>query len=201
MQRKSIDAVRGHFVLDEDVRHKQEAKAFEFGVPLCPSQYIYNNRPLYAVWKKRAKQLFDGRLLSYSDGEALLEYCKADLAGDSRRATVILNLTWGNRPPFPAPVNLDPGKISLPDFLDTVKKTRDSYAARRNTNASVCMDTNGQPYTWPEGDAATIARAYAMEVLAGTAVSRMNLAPKLGAIHCGFGKCPRARDLLRSTGA
>jgi phage terminase large subunit-like protein len=172
MSRRESDTSRRKLTADEQkIRDKQEAKAFEIGVPLCPDQYVYNRGKLYDLWKKRAKQLLDARLLAYSDGEALLEFCRAELAGDSQRTSTIFKLTWESRAPFPAPVKLDPGKISLPDFLEAVKKTRTSYAARRSPSASVCMDTNGQPYTWPEGDAATIARAYAMEVLAGTVIS------------------------------
>lgn len=153
------------------IRRKQEARVFELGVPLCPDKHIANRRELHALWKKNVQKLLEKRLIAFSDGEAILEFCKAELAGDHARAQTIFELTWGKRPPFPEPVKLNPDAMPLPDFLLLVDNTRTSYAARRNPDSAVCFDTDGRPYEWPDGDAATIARQYATDVLGGAVVS------------------------------
>ena len=118
------------------IRAKQEAKAQEHGWPLSPDQYMSNNRKLWALWQKYGEQLFEARLLSFADGAALLAYCKAKLAGDKERAKSIAELTWGERTPFPEPVVLDAGQISLPDFLEEVHKSRATFAS-----CSQCSNT------------------------------------------------------------
>lgn len=68
-------------------------------------------------------------------------------------------------------MKLNPGAMTLPAFMVQVEMTRSSFASRRDPDSAVCLDTDGRAYEWPEGDAATIARQYAMEVLAGSVIS------------------------------
>src|ERR1039458_509516 len=101
--KKSIDATHGNRTAAEvSVRAKQEAKVFELGMPATPA-FLWNNKPLYSIWKKYSKFLLDKRLLSYADGDALLELCEAQLtAPDGERKKKALAVF--KRTQFPAPI-------------------------------------------------------------------------------------------------
>ncbi len=156
-QRKDISESRKHLTTSEQsVRAKQEARVFELGHPATP-EYLWNNKPLYEIWKRYSKQLFEKRMLAYSDGAALLELCEAELAGQKERKKAILNRTW-KRAPFPEPVVAG---YSLAAFIDKIKAERNSLKDRLRPDTTVCFDSSGAEYDWPEGDAATVARRYA----------------------------------------
>jgi phage terminase large subunit-like protein len=154
---------------DAELRAKQEAKRFELGLPLCPNQYVYNNRPLYALWKKNAARLLAERFLSFSDGDALLAFCKAELNEQRDVMRAVWEATWANRVPFPAPVQ-QPGK-SLAAFISDVGRERSTFGERVQPAAPVCFDTNNAAYAWPENDAATVARQYAQDIVTSKIVA------------------------------
>jgi phage terminase large subunit-like protein len=143
------------------VRAAQEAKTFALGVPLCPEQYAYNNRPLWAIWKKYSSWLLEKRLLAYSDGDALLELCKAQVSGDKARKQKALDF-WKGRKRFPeAP---EPGE-TIAAFIKRIADERASFADRLVPVATLCLEQDQSAYTWPEGDASTIARQYALDTV------------------------------------
>jgi phage terminase large subunit-like protein len=152
-------------VAQTNVRALQESKAFVLGVPLSPDQYAYNNRPLWAIWKRYSKFLLDKRLLSYADGDALLSLCKAELNGQKEIKAKILNETWQQRKPFPEPVNA--GDL-LTQFIATISDERASFPQRLIPGETVTLDSDGGRYEFPDGDAATIARDYARAALSSS---------------------------------
>jgi len=165
-RRLSIEESHGvHAKAELDRRADQEAKAFKLGIPATP-EYLWNNRPLHTLWKLYAKQLLDKNLLAFSDGEALLELCTAKLQGNTAAMEAVLNATWRPRTPFANP-QPSSSEISLPDFIANVRDERDSFPDRRREGEPVCLDSTGAAYTWPEGDAATVARDYCMEIRQG----------------------------------
>lgn len=169
-RRKDISSARKNFTAAEAaLRAKQEAKVFELGVPLCPEHYIYNNRPLYALWKKNAAKLLAGRLLSFSDGDALLAWCRAELNEQTDVLKAVWDTTWANRKPFPAPVE-QPGQ-NLAKFIEAVGHERTTFADRMQPGAPVCFDANAAAYAWPDGDATTVARQYAQDVVTGKIIA------------------------------
>jgi phage terminase large subunit-like protein len=168
-RRLSITESHGAYTKAElDLRAKQEAKVFALGVPATP-EYLWNNRPLHAIWKVYVDKLLAKRVLAFSDGEALLELCKAKLHNDGDAMASILDATWKHRTPFPDPKPSSTA-FSLPDFIANVRAERASFRDRMREGETVCMDIDGQPYTWPEGDAATVARQYCLEVRQGAIV-------------------------------
>src|SRR5208283_5732744 len=80
-----------------EIRAAQEAKAFALGIPACPDQYVYNSRNLYAIWKRNAERLYAARKLSFSDGDSLLEFCKAQLNDQQAVMAAIFQATWASR--------------------------------------------------------------------------------------------------------
>lgn len=163
MRRKDTADVRKNYTVAEvSVRAKQEAKVFELGTPLCPEQYVYNNRPLYEHWKRYEKRLREARLLSYADGDALLALSKAALAGQQKIKQEIWDKTWRGRKRFPEPIVAG---NSLAAFIERIKAERDSFKDRLRPEQTLTLEENGIDYDWPEGDAATVARKYAVESL------------------------------------
>ena len=82
-------------------------------------------------------------------------------AEKARRAA----LEAGVRPDaVPAPI---PSGNSLADFLADVRVERLTFdeRLRPKEGETVCRCPSGQPYAWPEGDAPTIARQYALDVI------------------------------------
>ncbi len=169
MSRRAETSRKNLTAAEQHIRARQEAKAFELGPPLCPEQYIYNNKPLYAIWKNNVKVLLAKRVLTYADGEALLRFCKAQLAGQTEVMRAVWQVTWAGRKPFAV---AEAAPDDLPGFLAGVAAERATFEDRfQPTTTSLCLDAGGTMYTWPEGDAATIARDYAQGVLAGTVVA------------------------------
>ena len=147
------------------VRAAQEAKLFELGCPALPS-FIWNNRPLYEIWKRYSKWLLAKRLLAYSDGAFLLELCEAELAGQQQRKQDALT-AWKGRAQFPAP---EVPSNKLVDFIADVADERVTFQQGLVPGQTVMLD-GGVPYEWPDGDAATVARRYASDVLEGAIVA------------------------------
>jgi len=161
-RRKNISEMRGRVsAATATTREKQESKIFELGFPATPP-YLWNNKPLYAIWKKYSKWLYERRLLAYSDGAALLELCEAELAGQAERKKTILHGTW-KRPRFPEPVYAG---SSLAAFIERVRQERDSFSDRLRPDQTLMLEENGMDYDWATDDATTIARQYARETLA-----------------------------------
>jgi phage terminase large subunit-like protein len=161
--RKSLD--ESHLKLTaslENVRAQQEAKTFALGIPLCPEQYAYNDRPLWALWKSLSKALLKLRKLSYSDGDALLSLAKAKKNGQKEIAEDIYNKTWRTRPRFPEPVVAGD---SLTRFINQVADERATFTARLLPTETLMLDSDGGRYEPADGDATTVARKYALESL------------------------------------
>ena len=153
---------------EETVRRNQEAKTFALGWPAAP-EYLWNDRPLWAVWKKLGAGLLDRRLLSYSDGDALFALATAYKNGQTELSQKLYDETWGNREPFPDPK--PPAEHTLADFLTAVRRERESFAARMVPSETICRAVAGEPYEWTAGKPAAIAREYALEVVAGKIVA------------------------------
>jgi phage terminase large subunit-like protein len=167
-QRKEISEKRGHVAsATASVREKQEARVFELGYPATPA-FLWNNRPLYAIWKRYSKWLFEKRLLAYSDGAALVELCEAELAGQKERKHKALS-AW-KRPAFPEPVVV--GK-SLADFINRIEDERSSLKDRTRPEQTFCLDETGIDFEWTEGDPATVARKYAVDSVGSADVGEL----------------------------
>lgn len=173
-RRKNIADIQGHRSKAElAARHAQE-----FGTSACglPPRVQGLDRVTRNIWNKWAKYLLDKRLLSRVDGPALMALVEAELIGDRERMEAIAAV-WRDREPFPesteppAPEESLPLGLTLADFLAAVKQERTTFAARLIPGATVCLDSNNQPYVWPETDAAAIARQYALEITQGTRVA------------------------------
>ena len=169
MSRRESNPRRNLTAAEEATRRKREAKVFELGVPFCPDQYAYNNRKLWAIWKKNAPMLLGKRLLAFSDGDALLQLCKAELNGQHDVMAAIYEATWKNRTPFPAPPECPSG--SLPEFLKAVERERETFPKRMRPGRTLTLEDGDREYEWPEDDAARVARDYAQAVLQGGIVA------------------------------
>src|SRR5713101_3148770 len=168
-RRKQLEETRRNLTADETaIRAKQEAKTCELGMPSCPEQYAYNDRPLWTAWKQIGEKLLERRLLSYADGDALLALAKAHNNGQTELCQQLYAATWGNRAPFPDPN--PPTEYSLSDFLVAVRRERETFAQRMVPTQTVCM-VSGEPYTWPDDRPAAIARQYALEITQGKIVA------------------------------
>lgn len=166
-QRKTIEKAQHHFnKVDALTRQKQEKKLNEFGVPLPPA-YSWNNRRVFAIYKRIESELLRKRIIQYADGDAIWEAAKLTDAGRSAEAGAYVKARWGDRTPAPEPAEALEAGITLEAFLASIVRCRATFKERMSPAATVCLDENGEPYTWPEGDALTIARGYAQDILAG----------------------------------
>ncbi len=173
-RRKNIDEIQGHRTKAElQRRHAQEFGPGAFGLP---PRVQGLDRVTRNLWNKWAKYLLDKRLLARTDGPALMAMVEAELIGDRERMEAIA-ATWRDREPFPesteppAPEESLPLGLTLADFLAAVQRERATFAARLIPGATVCLDSNDQPYLWPDTDAAAIARRYALEITQGSRVA------------------------------
>jgi len=66
--------------------------------------------------------------------------------------------------PEPEPVPIT--EPILPGFIATVADERATFTQRMTPGVTLCLDQGGVTYTWPEGDAATDALAYAKKITA-----------------------------------
>jgi hypothetical protein len=166
--RKSLDGSRRNLTTSEErIRAAQEAKTFALGEPLCPEQYAYNDKPLWRIWKFYTRRMLEERILSYADGPALLSLCKAKKNGQQELMQQIWDETWKGRPRFPKPVE---PTAKLNEFLEKVANERLTFRERLVPEQTLCLDSAG-PYDWPEADASTVARRYALDVIEGAIVA------------------------------
>lgn len=168
--RNSIDdSHKNRTATESSIRSKQESKAFELGLPLCPEQYAYNNRPLWALWRKYSAALLRERVLSYADGDALLALCKAELNGQKELKQRLFKETWKTRKRFPEPIT--PGD-SLREFISKVAADRASFPQRLIPTETIALDEHGGRYEESADDATTIARKYCVDSLASPDVGQ-----------------------------
>lgn len=169
MSRRADNPRRNQTAAEAAIRAKQEAQVFELGWPLCPEQYAYNDKPLWAAWKQLGTELFERRLLGFCDGPALLELARAHKNGQQEVLQQIHSATWESREPFPDPN--PPTEHSLADFLESVRRERETFLQRIVAGQTVCTVAGDEPYAWPAGKPATVARQFALEVTQGTRVA------------------------------
>lgn len=167
-KRKEMSEIRGHRTASElAARRAQNNPEFSLGLPPKPQGMDANWRK---VWRKWARSLLTRRLLSVSDGAQLARLVDLDLIGDRAGIQALVDTTWRDRLPFPIEQPQQqpdaPAVNSLPDFLQTVEIARKTFTERMQPNQTVAHDTGGE-YQWPEGDAAAVAREYALQVQAG----------------------------------
>ena len=164
--RNSIDdSHKNRTATESSIRSKQESKAFALGVPLCPEQYAYNNRPLWGLWRKYSKNLLEARVLSYSDGDALLSLCRAELNGQKELKQKLFVDTWKFRKKFDAPIVAGD---SLKAFIEKVASDRNSFPQRLLPTETVALDEHGGRYEESAEDATTIAKKYSVDSLASS---------------------------------
>ncbi|MGD1080387.1 MAG: terminase large subunit [Candidatus Sulfotelmatobacter sp.] len=169
MSHRETNTRRNLTAAEETLRKKQLAKAPELGVPLCPEQFAYNNRRLWAIWKKNVGHLLERRLLSFADGDALLTLCRAELNAQTEVMQAVFDATWKNRTPFPAPAEAPSGSLSA--FLKDVERERETFQKRMRPSTTIALDDGDLEYSWPEEDVATVARKYAVDVVQGGIVA------------------------------
>jgi len=168
--RQQLDEKREHLTATAStVRAAQESGKFALGVPLCPEQYAYNNRPLWVLWRKYSAALLRERVLSYSDGDALLSLCKAELTGQKELKQRLFRETWKFRKRFPEPIT--PGD-SLKEFIAKVAADRASFSQRLIPTETVTLDEHGGRYEENAEDATTIAKKYCIDSLASPDVGQ-----------------------------
>lgn len=153
---------------------------FEFGAPPMPKGMPRAQRD---AWHKVTDELLAARKLAQSDTGILLELLQARAeqykgAGAKRvaakKTVARLEAIWTTRPAFPelqecpAPTKQGP---TLEAFIVGVKNERDSFASRMLPNTTVTLDEGGRAYSWDSGDAAQIARSYAMQVTQGSIIA------------------------------
>ena len=156
---------------------------FEFGAPPMPKGMERGTRK---SWGRVTAELLDVRKLAQSDGALLLALVQARAeafrgAGErkaaARREVERLENIWAKRPAFPLPedkpaeVPTEKSAITLEAFIATVARCRATFEQRMVPGQSLTLDKDGVPYTWQEGDAATEARTYCQEIIAGSIVA------------------------------
>ena len=97
-------------------------------------------------------------------------------AGRRRAAEILAKFARREPHAQPEPVADAPenGKIpgaDLEGFLAAVRTERATFATRLQPVATICLEAGGQPFLWPEGHPATIARDYCQQVLSGSIVA------------------------------
>jgi phage terminase large subunit-like protein len=165
-----------------DARRVQMASSFVFGQPMRPQG---KERQWRETWTKLAAELLSVRKLAKSDGAklaALTDALRASRIGtpaekeSSRLEYEALRAEFDSRTPFPEPkpepkVERPEDVPALVDFIESVKRCRESFSERMVPGEVLTQDEGGQPYLFPEGDAATVARQYARDVVFGKIVS------------------------------
>ena len=97
----------------------------------------------------------------------MLALCKAKKNGQTELMREIWDKNWRGRTPFPEP----PAPThTLKDFLAAVSDERSTFPQRVIPDQTLTLDFDG-PYEWPDGDAATVARRYATDVIEGGVVA------------------------------
>jgi phage terminase large subunit-like protein len=174
-QRKPLNEVKGHLTKQEiAARLAAEKPSFTLGYPVRPQGMSLQARKLWAAY---AKYLYRYRLLAFTDGDLLRQLVCAKQVGDNAEFQRI-NQIFKSRKKFPEPsadvveqkVDEEDGPPKLQDFLAGVESERATFQQRLVPNQTLCCDSAGA-YEWPEGDAATVARRYALDVIEGGIVA------------------------------
>ena len=172
-RKKPLNEVRGHLTADERKRRAAEENPSDgFGLPPKPQGMDANWR---RVWRKWAKCFLTRRIIRRADGPALNRLVEFDLVGDHPAMQALLRATWANRKPFEQQAETEdapePAGNTLDDFLERIQNERASFASRLQPRQTVTLDSDSKPYTWPENDAASLCRAYALQVTQGEIVA------------------------------
>lgn len=171
---KPLTQVRGHRTRAELAgRRTAVSLKFQLGYPPRPQGL---SRALRRLWDDYAVKLYAKRLLASTDGELLLQLCNAKQVSDSKTLSRIAS-TFKERTPFPEPTVAlvpdvaDAGEaLTLADFIAGVQDERATFQQRLVPNTTLCLD-GADAYAWPDGDATTVARRYALDVIEGGIVS------------------------------
>jgi phage terminase large subunit-like protein len=172
-RRKQLAEKKGRLTSETLKRRAQEeidSRRHVAGYPVRPQGLPKKAREL---WNDYATKLHVRRLLATDDADLLLLLVNAKLVGDD--ATIKRGAEqFAAREPFPepeaAPEEAEP-VATLPDFLVGVAEERASFSERMQPGQSVCLDVAGQPYAWEAGDAAEVARHYALDITQGSLVA------------------------------
>jgi phage terminase large subunit-like protein len=156
---------------------------FEFGKCPRPKGLPVATR---AAWNRLEAELLEARKLAQSDTELMLALlqARADIYRGSgerkaaaRKEAARLEKIWADRPPFPLPADKpaeageEKSTISLEAFIATVAQCRGTFEQRVVPGQALTLDKDGVPYTWQELDAATVARTYCQDIIAGSIVA------------------------------
>lgn len=172
-QRKPLNEIRGNRTKAELARRRAvEQPAFVLGYPPRPQGL---SRSMRKKWGVYSTYLFRHRRLAGSDGPLLLQLCNAKEVGDEKEFGRI-NDIFKKRECFPEPaadgvpeVPVVDGPPTLPQFLADVAKERETFQHRLIPTQTVTRDFTGE-YTWPVGDAAEVAKRYALDAISGAIV-------------------------------
>lgn len=164
----------------EKKARRQAASAAQhvFGEPQRPRGL---SRATRNAWNALCADLLAARKLAKDDGPRLLELIQArgevyrgasERKAAARQRVAEIEAVFGKRIPFPEPTaepapDTAPPAISLEAFLAATAQQRATFAARLVPGQTVCLDTGGVPYEWPEGDASYQAREYCQRVTQG----------------------------------
>jgi phage terminase large subunit-like protein len=161
-------------------RRKAETTGeFKLGLPLMPQSRERNWRRTWAV---ESKKLLDARKLALSDGSLLASLCDAlrgsRIGSPEERAASHAEVTriraiFDARAPFEESKPVAQVEIRaatcppIAEFIEGVRRCRDSFESRIVPGQTITLDEGGKPYEFPEGDALTVAKQYAKDVVAG----------------------------------
>jgi len=184
MRRKTAEQLRQSGASRADIeRRKVETAALDvLGEPLRPQGKA---RQWRETWNKVAAELLAARRLSRADGgllAALVDALRASRAGTdaereaSRVEAARIRAQFDSRVPFeekkPVVVAVEkPSAPSLSEYIESVKRCRESFESRMVPGEVLTLDEGGKLYTWPEGDALRVARRYALDIVEGSVLS------------------------------
>jgi phage terminase large subunit-like protein len=172
---KPVSQIRGHRTKAELARRVAASPKFVLGYPPRPAGLSLALRKL---WAHYAVALYKRRLLAETDCELLMQLCNAKQVDDTDTIQRIANV-YEARTPFPEPTLPEAGApepaqdtttLTLEDFLGSVATERATFQQRLVPAETVCLDVAG-PYEWPDDDASTVARRYALDVIEGGIVA------------------------------
>jgi phage terminase large subunit-like protein len=173
-RRKALAEMKGRIGPEAAKRRAQaeiDAARHASGYPIRPQGLPRAARDL---WNRYCALLHEQRLLATDDAELMLQLVNAQLAGDAKTTEAIAKIFKARQPfeePAAEPEPAAAPVASLVDFLAGVAEERSSFSDRLLPDKTVCLDANGAEYLWPEGDAAEVARRYALEVTQGKRVA------------------------------
>jgi len=151
-------------------------------IPGAPPRPKGKSRGTRNGWDRVVSDLMAARVLYQDDGELVLQLVQARAdqyraAGERKEAGRKLageilakfesRAPWPEKPAESAPETVQAEVVSLKSFLADVREERASFADRVVQGQTTCLDSLGAPYSWPEGDAAAVARLYCQQVTQG----------------------------------